>query len=325
MEEFMLEANQTLLSGDEQPDEKLSFHDLLNRTPLSTEQDVDVVMKKHITPLLMKVHGIVMSGTWMLICAVAMLIARYHKNAWPNSTIYGKPVWFQLHRGLNMLVLVLTFFGVGIAFWYAGPYHELDNIASVMRTVHPPCGVATFAIVIAQPIIAYFRPAPHTPMRFWWWCTHTTLGLIAYALAHVNIYISFGHPNGVNPIAETIMCYLLYAYWGITICVVLILEQHKYYIKRINEVANEKTPLKKINYEEGDELSFYDTLVVENGSHFLKSVLAFYIGAITLCWFGWTLCLMYHGMDAGSYANPDTDIGFTRRRSQGDDPSPSLI
>ena len=42
--------------------------------------------------------GIIMSFTWLVLASCGILLARYYKGAWPNSTLCGKPVWFQVNQ-----------------------------------------------------------------------------------------------------------------------------------------------------------------------------------------------------------------------------------
>lgn len=265
------------------------------------------IVSKHTPPTLMKAHGVILSLAWIVVCTTSMIVARYYKNAWPKTTIFGKPVWFQIHRTGMILVLFLTVLGIAVAYWYEAPYHDIQNVAAVMKTVHPPCGCVTLTITILQPVIAYFRPGPNSPRRIWWYLLHTGLGLSAWFLANVNICVAFGHPNGVNPTAKAFMNYLLYTYWGITGVTLIILEIHKAYLKSKN-TENEKTPLKtdiSVSVDEkSTQLTLRETIVQEDGATFLKSILCLYVGLVVSCQFGYTLCLTYHGI-GGYYWGDD--------------------
>jgi len=257
------------------------------------------ITAKHQPPTLMKAHGIIMSLAWIVVCTTAMLIVRYYKNAWPKTTIYGKPVWFQVHKWGMLMVLVLSILGIAMAYWYEGPYHDIQNVAAVMKTVHPPCGAATLTITCVQPILAYFRPAPDSPRRIWWHLLHAGLGLSAWFLANVNICVAFGHPNGVNLTAKLFMNSLLYTYWGITGVTIIILEIHAAYLRKLN-MKTEKTPLQPVCEKKSLEPTFHDNLVEENGATFLKAILCLYIGSVFSCQFGYSLILTYHGI-GGDY------------------------
>jgi len=260
------------------------------------------IVSKHEPPTLMKAHGIILSLAWILISTTCIIIARYYKNAWPNTTLFGKPVWFQLHRTGMCLVLTLSIIGCAVAYIYEGPYHDIDNVASVMKTVHPPCGAAVIAITALQPLVAYFRPPLDSPKRIWWYLLHVGLGLSAWFLANVNICVAFGHPNGLNLTAKLYMNGLLYTYWGITAVTLIILETHKCYLKAKNK--GEKAPLKPANYEKP---TFHDNLVVDHGATFLKSILCLYIGLIFTCQFGYSLILTYHGVGGNDIVTLDSN------------------
>lgn len=54
--------------------------------------------------------------------------------------------------------------------------------------IHATLGVAIFAMVALQPILAIVRPHKGSSLRIVWYFTHWTLGMVAVALGWYNIY-----------------------------------------------------------------------------------------------------------------------------------------
>ncbi|XP_070701310.1 putative ferric-chelate reductase 1 isoform X2 [Pempheris klunzingeri] len=85
--------------------------------------------RKHITgppevlrgsrgPIILKMHGALMLLAWMLTGSVGTFIASFYRPDWPNQTLLGQKVWFQVHRGLMMLTVALTTVAFCLPFFY---------------------------------------------------------------------------------------------------------------------------------------------------------------------------------------------------------------
>ncbi len=47
---------------------------------------------------------------WWLMSSVAILTARYYKAVWPDTKIFDKPIWFQVHRAARLRIFNSTIF-----------------------------------------------------------------------------------------------------------------------------------------------------------------------------------------------------------------------
>ncbi|KAI4806979.1 hypothetical protein KUCAC02_017766 [Chaenocephalus aceratus] len=47
------------------------------------------------SPLLIKIHGVLMLTVWMWMVSTAIFIARHYKNVWPEKTLLGQSFGFS--------------------------------------------------------------------------------------------------------------------------------------------------------------------------------------------------------------------------------------
>ncbi|TSK34844.1 Ferric-chelate reductase 1 [Bagarius yarrelli] len=105
------------------------------------------------SPLIIKFHAAFMLIGWMMTVSTGVIIARYFKSDWPETTIFGQRVWFQ-RSGL-----------------------------------HPYFGCTVMALSVIQPIMALFRPAPDSSRRYVFNWAHLCTGTVAQVLAVVAIFL----------------------------------------------------------------------------------------------------------------------------------------
>ncbi|XP_062595577.1 putative ferric-chelate reductase 1 [Saccostrea cucullata] len=85
----------------------------------------EVITGKRLKEPIVKLHGLIMVLAWMVFSSVGLLIARYFKSQWSERTILGQKVWFQVHRGCMVLVLLFTVISFFIIILSAGKYRDL--------------------------------------------------------------------------------------------------------------------------------------------------------------------------------------------------------
>ncbi|XP_063063181.1 putative ferric-chelate reductase 1 isoform X2 [Engraulis encrasicolus] len=134
------------------------------------------------SPLLVKFHGIFMLVAWMTTVSTGVIFARYFKLDWPESSLFGQRVWFQVHRALMAMTVVLTGVGFILPFVYRGGWSKRAGS-------HPYLGCTVMALAVIQPIMALLRPAPDSSRRpiFNW--MHLGAGTIAQILAVAAIFL----------------------------------------------------------------------------------------------------------------------------------------
>ncbi|TMS10161.1 Putative ferric-chelate reductase 1 [Larimichthys crocea] len=111
------------------------------------------VLRSSRGPMIMKMHGALMLLAWMLTGSVGTFIASFYKPDWPNQTLLGQKVWFQVHRALMMLTVTLTIGAFCLPFFYRKGWSKHAG-------VHPYLGCCVLALSLIQPIMAMIRPSP---------------------------------------------------------------------------------------------------------------------------------------------------------------------
>ncbi|KAK1885269.1 putative ferric-chelate reductase 1 [Dissostichus eleginoides] len=119
------------------------------------------------SPLLIKIHGVLMMTVWMWMVSTAIFIARHYKNVWPEKTVLGQKLWFQLHRTIMVLAVLLTA--------HAGS--------------HPYIGCTVMVLSLIQLIMGALRPAPDSPRRIIFNWMHLVTGTAGQVLAVACVFL----------------------------------------------------------------------------------------------------------------------------------------
>ncbi|XP_044172746.1 ferric-chelate reductase 1-like [Acropora millepora] len=127
-------------------------------------------------------HGILMTLAWTLFAFVGLFTARYMRQVWQPTKIWGKDAWFTVHRVLMTTTVLLTVTGTILIFvevkgWSSG------------AGAHPICGMIAIILAVIQPIMAALRPSPNAPKREIFNWSHRIVGTVALVMAVVSIYL----------------------------------------------------------------------------------------------------------------------------------------
>ncbi|XP_076833522.1 putative ferric-chelate reductase 1 [Brachyhypopomus gauderio] len=157
------------------------------RQPLISDQphvitaSPEIVLGSH-SPLIMKYHGVLMLLAWMEVASTAIFFAGFFKPDWPEKTLFGQKVWFQVHRGLMLLMTVLTTTGFILPFIYR-------RGCSTEAAVHVVLGWIVMALSVVQPIMAALRPAPDSSRRWIFRWLHWGVGNAAEVFAVAAMFV----------------------------------------------------------------------------------------------------------------------------------------
>ncbi|XP_067036891.1 ferric-chelate reductase 1-like isoform X2 [Acropora muricata] len=126
--------------------------------------------------------GILMTLPWTLFAFVGLFTARYMRQVWQPTKIWGKDAWFTVHRVLMTTTVLLTVTGTILIFvkvkgWSSG------------AGAHPICGMIAIILAVIQPIMAALRPSPNAPKREIFNWSHRIVGTVALVMAVVSIYL----------------------------------------------------------------------------------------------------------------------------------------
>ncbi|XP_029002278.1 putative ferric-chelate reductase 1 isoform X2 [Betta splendens] len=134
------------------------------------------------SPALIKFHGVLMLTAWMWMVSAAVFIARHYKDSWPEATLLGHRPWFQVHRTVMVLAVLLTAAASALPFIYRRGWSKRAGS-------HPYIGCAVMALCVIQPIMASLRPAPESPRRIVFNWLHFGAGTAAQILAVVCLFL----------------------------------------------------------------------------------------------------------------------------------------
>ncbi|CAC5379665.1 unnamed protein product [Mytilus coruscus] len=135
------------------------------------------------TSAVIKIHGCLMIIAWILFSSIGIILARYFKKHWSDSTWMKQKIWFQIHRTCMVLAVLLTIGGFILILVHTKGYRELTEIGDKSYVnYHPILGIVVFSLALLNPIIAMFRCAPdheHRPLFNWF---HSIVGTSAHII-----------------------------------------------------------------------------------------------------------------------------------------------
>uniref|UniRef100_A0A9J2P3T1 Cytochrome b561 domain-containing protein n=1 Tax=Ascaris lumbricoides TaxID=6252 RepID=A0A9J2P3T1_ASCLU len=138
-------------------------------------------------------HGALLLLAWWILGSSAILIARYFKPVWPRKKLFGTAVWFQLHRDLAILSVIIQIVAVFLIIYQAGRLYECSYECGSddwSKKMHVITGIAATALAIAQPLIAFVRPGPNSSARPTFNWLHWFVGMSAWTFASVTMVLA---------------------------------------------------------------------------------------------------------------------------------------
>ncbi|XP_067394490.1 ferric-chelate reductase 1-like [Emydura macquarii macquarii] len=181
------------------------------------------------SPHLIKVHASLMFVAWMTTVSIGVLVARFFKPVWPHS-LFGKEIWFQVHRMLMLTTVLLTSIAFVLPFIYRGGWSERAGF-------HPYLGCTVMALAIVQPLMAGFRPPSHAPRRQVFNWVHWSTGTTARILAVVTMFLGMDLPALNLPDPWDTYTMIGFVAWHVGTDVLL--EIHSYCLIRKVEVIDD--------------------------------------------------------------------------------------
>ncbi|XP_054835155.1 ferric-chelate reductase 1 [Eublepharis macularius] len=259
---FNLDADYYIFLADGEVSEGGTIHKH-HRQPLMTNRKYSVTgPPKDIggsrSPFLIKAHGALMFVAWMSTVSIGVIFARFFKPVWPHSLLFGEEIWFQVHRMLMMITVLLTSVAFVLPFVYRGGW-------SWQAGFHPYLGCTVMALAFIQPVMAAFRPPPQAPRRQIFNWLHWSTGTTARILAVVTMFLGMDLPalNLPNPWDTHTM--IGFVAWHVGLDVLL--EIHSYCL------------IRKVEVLEDDRIQILQSITSAEaeGHTFKKTVLIIYI------------------------------------------------
>ena len=166
----------------------ISYH---NQDKIASSEPVNLALVSLVagsSDLFFRLHGLLMLCAWLGCAGLGMILARYFKKTWRGKQLLGKDLWFQFHRVLMILTVLLSIAAVVLVLV------EVDiqplAISSLKNNAHPIIGLCCVVLAIIQPIMAAFRPHPGAPGRNLFNWAHWAVGNTAHGCGIVAIFLA---------------------------------------------------------------------------------------------------------------------------------------
>ncbi|XP_034293142.1 ferric-chelate reductase 1-like [Pantherophis guttatus] len=209
------------------------------------------------SPFLIKIHGALMFVGWITTVSIGVIVARFFKSVWPNTLLFGEEIWFQIHRSLMIITILLTSISFALPFIYRGGWNKQAGF-------HPYFGCTVMALALFQPLMAAFRPPPQAPRRQIFGWLHWSAGTTARILAVVTMFLGMDLPALNLPPWDT---YAMIGFVAWHVGIDVLLELHGYCL------------IRKVEVLEDDRVQILQSLssAEAQGHTFKKAVLFIYI------------------------------------------------
>ncbi|NXC67757.1 FRRS1 reductase, partial [Anhinga anhinga] len=171
------------------------------------------------SPRLIKAHGALMFVAWITTVSIGVIVARFFKPVWSHSFLFGKEMWFQVHRMLMLTTVMLTSISFVLPFIYRGGWSQQAGF-------HPYLGCTVMALTIFQPLMRQL-------FNWFHWSTGTT----ARILAVVTMFLGMDLPALDLPDPWDTYTMIGFVAWHVSIDVLL--EIHSYCLIRKVEVIED--------------------------------------------------------------------------------------
>lgn len=175
-------------------------------------------------PTLLKAHGVLMLLAWMLTGSLGTFIASFYKNEWAAHSLLGQKVWFQVHRGLMVVTVLLTAVGFCLPFAYRRGWSKRAG-------VHPYLGCCVLALSLLQPIAALLRPPPDSNRRWIFNWLHWGGGSLTEAMAVAAMFLGVGQSSLPLPTSFATHILIGYVSWLMAFRLLLFIHKHFYLTK----------------------------------------------------------------------------------------------
>lgn len=227
-------------------------------------RSVGVVSSSSTLPVLIRLHGSLMTLAWLCLVSIAMVIARYHKETWRDETICNVKVWFALHRALMVSALSLATIGMISIFVHVKGWRA--------DSPHQYLGVIANILMFLQPLGALFRPAPDHPKRIFFNVMHFLGGNVAHTLA---IFALFFVLSLSSVTLSKVYIWTLAVFLAVYISTHLILQFHPQLLSSLNIIAD--IQLTDLKNEANNQPSSPVIMAIEKSK---KRVLSIFIGLV---------------------------------------------
>jgi len=140
------------------------------------------------TPLshvLVKAHAWLMIIAWVGLSTISTIIARYCRKAlrtYTNQGSTGHKLWFYIHLGLNLSLIICQLLGITLIMIHANGWSG--------NHAHAICGIIVFTGSMLQAFAGILRPTSQSSARPLFNTFHSTLGWGLQILAFTTLFLT---------------------------------------------------------------------------------------------------------------------------------------
>ncbi|XP_033111693.1 uncharacterized protein LOC117112673 [Anneissia japonica] len=133
-----------------------------------------------------KAHGSLMIIGWIGLASIGVLTARYFKKVWPNTTVFGKNIWFRIHS--TCMITAWLSFASSFILIFVTVDGWVGKGKGNTTFYHAIIGSTAVGLGTLNPIMAIFRPHPGTPRRPIFNVLHFSVGFLGWLSAIVTVF-----------------------------------------------------------------------------------------------------------------------------------------
>lgn len=168
-----------IASGSTVGELSIGYHDI-NRGAsthavwFTAEMKILRAMNEQTSKALVIIHGSFMIVAWIGATSIGVSSSRYLKQLWIGKKLFGKDIWFTVHKVSMSLMWLLIILSI-IIIW-------VDDIEWRIST-HSILGVIATMLCFTQPLTAYYRPTPDDSLHPFFNLVHGFIGRFVHFLA----------------------------------------------------------------------------------------------------------------------------------------------
>lgn len=155
---------------------------------LNSSHQYPLNIPRHIQYQLVQAHGILMYFGWWVFGSLGIIISRYGKPLFPGKMLFGRKVWYQFHRDLFLIGLVLQVAGFVLVWVQNGGHWKGDCTYTCVYEdyalrLHTLLGIICTGFALMQPFMAWVRPKARSDNRSIFNWAHWFFGMASWILA----------------------------------------------------------------------------------------------------------------------------------------------
>ncbi|CAA9996609.1 unnamed protein product [Nesidiocoris tenuis] len=174
-----------LAAGSSLKEKSVGYHDIFFVASGQKRSLSEVAALTSQSKLFVRLHGSFMVAAWIGTASIGIVLARYFKETWVESSLCAKDLWFAWHRFFMLITWCLTLVASVLIFIDVGGW-----VSSTPSMIHAIFGCCTVVFCFVQPIGAAFRPHPAARNRPFFNWIHWFIGNAAHICSVLALFFA---------------------------------------------------------------------------------------------------------------------------------------